>query len=577
MKTKNFKFKSMALVLFALVLSSNVWGETETYTFTSKSWGATNSAEQTANWTSGKDGNGLTTNQGIQITDGVSGANGTSPISFSNVSKIVVRYCTNASKGVGTIKVQVGSGTEKSFSVTKPSSGGTTLKNAEFIYSTSETGKIKVTGECTTNSVYIHSVIITYSASSCTGLAAPGNPQSANVTANGVTLSWSAVTNATGYTLTVGETEYNVDGTSKTIDNLYPENTYTWNVAAKGDGTTYCENGTATEDQQFTTLAAWTGNTAVYTVASVSSVTPSGDIPTGSDATFANTYTSNKEQITSGKSQTLTLTGFEGKIIKAITLDMHSNGSAGAGTFSVVVGSVTLASIASATTFDKWYDNTSYGTDYRKVHIMLTDENYTVKADETIVITITGTTNSLFCDEFKIGYDEVACTKKITITKGAETNGTFELSQTGEVCIDEGNATVDVTDIQPAEHYHFSQITATNGSVDNENKRVTNISVNTTINVEFAADTKHTISFLDNIQLEEVEDIEVYGGATFTFPVLTDRTAATEGTCEQMHYHFMGWVISTHTGEITVGDIETGTSAPVYAPATYKAVWAAEQ
>ena len=30
MKTKNFKFKSMALVLFALVLSSNVWGETYT-------------------------------------------------------------------------------------------------------------------------------------------------------------------------------------------------------------------------------------------------------------------------------------------------------------------------------------------------------------------------------------------------------------------------------------------------------------------------------------------------------------------------------------------------------------------
>lgn len=34
MKTKNFKFKSMALVLFALVLSSNVWGEDVTYKFT---------------------------------------------------------------------------------------------------------------------------------------------------------------------------------------------------------------------------------------------------------------------------------------------------------------------------------------------------------------------------------------------------------------------------------------------------------------------------------------------------------------------------------------------------------------
>lgn len=33
MKTKNFKFKSMALVLFALVLSSNVWGADKTLTF----------------------------------------------------------------------------------------------------------------------------------------------------------------------------------------------------------------------------------------------------------------------------------------------------------------------------------------------------------------------------------------------------------------------------------------------------------------------------------------------------------------------------------------------------------------
>ena len=32
MKTKNFKFKSMALVLFALVLSSNAWGQSTTYT-----------------------------------------------------------------------------------------------------------------------------------------------------------------------------------------------------------------------------------------------------------------------------------------------------------------------------------------------------------------------------------------------------------------------------------------------------------------------------------------------------------------------------------------------------------------
>ncbi len=138
----------------------NAWGAKITYTFTSKSWGAS-----PANWTSGKDGNALTSGQGIQVTTGVSGANGTSPISFTNISKIEVKYCTNASKGAGTIKVQVGSGEEKTFSVTKPSSGGTTLKTATFSFSPEETGKVKVTGLCTANSVYVSSVTIYYETS----------------------------------------------------------------------------------------------------------------------------------------------------------------------------------------------------------------------------------------------------------------------------------------------------------------------------------------------------------------------------------------------------------------------------
>lgn len=136
------------------------------YTFTSKSWGASLSvdggAATTANWTSGKDGGQLTSNMGIQVSKTYTGANGTSDESYTNVSKVVVKYCTNVSDGVGTIKVQVGSGTEKSFSVTKPAKGtGTTIKDAEFIFSPSETGKVKITAECTTNSVYINGVTIT--------------------------------------------------------------------------------------------------------------------------------------------------------------------------------------------------------------------------------------------------------------------------------------------------------------------------------------------------------------------------------------------------------------------------------
>lgn len=144
-------------------------GETDpkeyTYTFTSKNWGANLSVDggtaTTANWTSGKEGGQLTSNQGIQVSKTYSGANGTSDVSYTNVSKVVVKYCTNATSGVGTIKVQIGSGTEKSFSVTKPSSGGMTLKDAEFTFSPNETGKIKITADCTANSVYIYGVTIT--------------------------------------------------------------------------------------------------------------------------------------------------------------------------------------------------------------------------------------------------------------------------------------------------------------------------------------------------------------------------------------------------------------------------------
>lgn len=136
-----------------------------TYVFTSKSWGSTESVSTgTApgiTWKPGQDGGQLTSGQGIQVTTTYSGANATSSASFTNVSKIVVTYCTNATKGAGAIKVKVGSGTEQSFSVTKPSSGGTTLKTTEFTFNPNESGAVKITAECTTNSVYIYSIAIT--------------------------------------------------------------------------------------------------------------------------------------------------------------------------------------------------------------------------------------------------------------------------------------------------------------------------------------------------------------------------------------------------------------------------------
>ncbi len=147
------------LLLCALVVGSgSAWAEdvTTTCTFSSKAWAADN-----GNWTSGKDGNQFTDGRGIQVTTGSTGANATSGTSFENVSKVVVTYSTNASAGAGSIAIKVGSGTAKSQIVTK--TGGTTDRTLEYNFSPVESGKVKITVNCTTNSIYVKSVAITCS------------------------------------------------------------------------------------------------------------------------------------------------------------------------------------------------------------------------------------------------------------------------------------------------------------------------------------------------------------------------------------------------------------------------------
>ena len=155
---KNFKlFLTLSLIT---ILAVPAWGASETYTFNSASWEATNSASAVANWTNGGAGNAY--NSGVQITTAKSGANATSPVSFSNVSKVTVYYHQNDKKGVGEIKIKVGTGTEQSFDVTKPASGGGTTKDHEFSFSPTETGNVKITVNCTENSIYIESIKIDY-------------------------------------------------------------------------------------------------------------------------------------------------------------------------------------------------------------------------------------------------------------------------------------------------------------------------------------------------------------------------------------------------------------------------------
>ena len=147
---------SEGAVFYAVFADKNGEGDaqqTTTYTFTTKDWGdATNS------WTSNQDGYGYVDDkQGVQVTAGTSGAKATTKNAASSVSKIVVSYCTNASKGEGSIAMTVGSKTV-SKDVTK--TGGASLRDLEYTFDKAS-GKVAIEVTCTTNSIYVHSVAVT--------------------------------------------------------------------------------------------------------------------------------------------------------------------------------------------------------------------------------------------------------------------------------------------------------------------------------------------------------------------------------------------------------------------------------
>lgn len=150
------------LFLFALIASiSNLYAaeKTVTYTFTSKTWEATCDGVA-ANWTSKKEGAGFS--NGVQATDAFKTEDivAISPKSFEKVTKVTVAYHTNSKKGAGTISVKIGDNTGISKSVTN--TGGTKSRSLEYTLAENQTGNVALAVKCTTNSIYVESVSITY-------------------------------------------------------------------------------------------------------------------------------------------------------------------------------------------------------------------------------------------------------------------------------------------------------------------------------------------------------------------------------------------------------------------------------
>lgn len=174
------------------------------------------------------------------------------------------------------------------------------------------------------------------------------------------------------------------DSNVATVDN-------TGSVTILGVGTTTIKasveataNFAAAEDSYILTVK--NKGQVTFTIETATSVEADVEIP-GVSATFNNTYSGNKQQLTKGSSMTLTVTGYP-YMVGSVILSMKTNQSSGSGTINITVGGNEF--------FNNAYANGHTGS-FKDYEISGTAG---LKGD--IVVKITATENSLYCESFTL-------------------------------------------------------------------------------------------------------------------------------------------------------------------------------
>ena len=144
-----------------------------------------------------------------------------------------------------------------------------------------------------------------------------------------------------------------------------------------------------------------------YTITSATAVSTTGTAPTNSSATFNNTYTSNKVQMTGGNSQTLTLSGYNGYKITKLVLSMRSNQSSGSGKLSYSTdGGTSFTYLVGASNSGVAFNNAAWNGAWSTDFTNVTKDNLNIICSgNNVVIKIEATANSLFCQSFAITYE----------------------------------------------------------------------------------------------------------------------------------------------------------------------------
>ena len=166
--------RGLHIFIFALFCNTLLAGVT-TYTFTSKDWkskvDATVCDGKTDGWICNKeayeysqgytDASGRVYSRGVSIKTGTSGAGATSVVNFEDVRMVDINFCQNASKGKGSIFVQVGENEAYELVINRPpKSQGQYNRDTTLQIDIPQTGKVRFWVNCTENAININTLSI---------------------------------------------------------------------------------------------------------------------------------------------------------------------------------------------------------------------------------------------------------------------------------------------------------------------------------------------------------------------------------------------------------------------------------
>lgn len=298
-------------------------------------------------------------------------------------------------------------------------------------------------------------------------------------------------------------------------------------------------------------LNVW-AETVTYTVASTSSVNVSGTAPTGSSATFSNTYSTTKEQMTKDNSQTLTLSKYNGYQITGLTLSMKSNSKGGAGKLRYSTdGGETWTYLVGSSNAGVAFNNSAWHGSWSTSYVDVTKSLNIICGTSDIVIKIEATTSSLYCQSYAVTYEAAKTLDHITLS------GTYPTSFTEQ------------------DEFSHEGMTVTANYEDSSSKDVTSSATFTGYDMDEIGNQTVTVSYTEgNTTKTATYDITINAGEKYT--VSFDPEAGTCGTASLKESAYKGGVTLPAAtigldGWVFAGWAEASTASTSTRPTLYAA------